>query len=201
MKNPHKNIYSRNLTLIELLVAVSLLTLVGMALFAVFSCGLRALVKAEAQPVSAGTTLLFLETMERDVRSAMTFEPLAFAGQGGGVGFPALVEDAVGEKSAWRPGFIRYRFDAEKRQLIREVFTFSQAVRKADGTGHKMILAGVDGVAFRYAGNYAAENPAWDIAWNSVDSFPEKIRVELTFGSGSEKRLLSRMISVPVGER
>ena len=88
----------RGFSLIELVIVSSLLVLVSLAVFSVFSGGLKIYRRAQSYQGEKADILIFLEKMERELRNTFNYSAVNFIGDPEKISFPGIVKkiDAAG---------------------------------------------------------------------------------------------------------
>lgn len=204
----------RSFTLVELLIAVTVVSLVAVALYSVFSNGLKAWRIGNRDRSYARNLRLVSEKMDRDLRNAFQFSHIPFEGTEDSIMFAALVlvesdadedisesEEEAAEHCA--VGRIAYFYDSQKDALCREVKPFSEVFADEEvGEGEVLIeYVGDLELSYCYLDN-ATENYKWKDDWETEeqDSIPQAVKIEMSFKKGSERKEdFVKTVFLPVG--
>ena len=146
---------SKAFTLIEVLLAASLMALVGLAVFRSFANGLKLWARAD-QLTREAEVAIFFDKMAEDLRSVPHISGIDFKGTSGKVAFPAIVLTKADSHSSRFPeglidqiGAVEYRFDAQTHTVFRRQANYSYALKKK-WEQEKAVVTGIDGVDFYY---------------------------------------------------
>ncbi|OGW69580.1 MAG: hypothetical protein A2036_04315 [Omnitrophica bacterium GWA2_50_21] len=182
-------------SLIELLIALFISTLMIMALSIVLISGLRAGERAKANFSKYQTLRVLILTMEKELRNTLVYPSLPFRGKEDWFEFPSYTLShgiSGGEKKLLK---IKYFLKGDK--LIRAEENMKENFRKKDSE-ERAVLSGIKSIHFEYP--YAGHTkdsrflPFWlDEPYQGIPKAVE-IRVELVSGAS-----LTKMISIPQG--
>lgn len=191
-------VFQSGLTLVELLVALTLLGLISLLLFGGLRFGARAWDAGGAQlaalgEVEAVQTLLHRQlaqiTLPRQRRAEDERAPMFGGSAGalryvaplparGGIGGLYVFDLAMGEDGAGL--MLRWRVHRPDVAL---------AERTGELAGERMLLADLAGVTFGFFGRQKPEDPlAWYDEWDGAAGLPLLIRVEAAFDEGDRRR-------------
>jgi general secretion pathway protein J len=194
----HVSRCSRGFTLVELLVALTLLGLISVLLFGGLRFGARAWDAGESRlaalgEVEAVQTLLRRQlaqiTVPRQVRTEDGRSPM-FAGSAGSLRYVAPLPARTGLGGL-------YVFDldtggaGEGLSLAWRVHRpdVPLAERNQELAGERLLLPGAAAVRFSYYGRHRPEEPlAWRDDWDAASTMPLLIRVEVSFPAGDGRR-------------
>lgn len=201
---------SRGFTLLETVVALTLLAVMLGMLFAGLRTGLRAWDAGLARAERADHLLLAVGFVRRELEAAFPWrlkDPmavrLAFLGEGERVRF---VSSRPAQLGAGGLAFVSFAFEPARggerngRLVMRRAFA---AANEADLASLEeaqpfTLLEGVTAARFSYFG---APNdvtaPAWADAWQALQRMPSHVRVELELG---ERRLEPLVVALRLGE-
>ncbi|MFH1190258.1 MAG: prepilin-type N-terminal cleavage/methylation domain-containing protein [Candidatus Omnitrophota bacterium] len=184
-------------TLIELLIVTSALAVTSMAVYAVFSSGLK-IWREAAKQLPEEDLAIFIDKFTTDLRNSFKFEGMNFTGTRSAVEFATLVNSQrLNSRSA---GKIRYFYDNHTDKLSREIRDFSHI--STDDHGRIQGLVGnVKSVKFGY---YYYDKPTKEYVWKDEAPEDEKalplaVRIELGFNAGGRTGNYVRTINIPVG--
>ena|GEM_PF-1325631 len=195
-------------TIVELLLAAAIMSMISLAFISSFGAGLRAFDRVQAFGGSRANVSLFLEEFERDLRNTFAFSGIRFQGDAQSMSFAAagtkLDEDGntftVLEKRS-------YEFDSSQKALISQQEDFAPAVVSAveEGTRTEQI-APIKLVEFQYY-SYRKEiqdgevkiETGWQGTWADEEVVPKGVKITLTFDDGGEEVSLARTVFIPAG--
>ncbi len=189
------------LTLIELLVSISILSVVGGVILLALYSGILVWERAGGYDDKRLEAMLALEELERDARNAFPFYAIAFRGSDSVVAFTGITEEDTGEGRVRRFCEIEYSFDSKASELNRRINAFPPGGGAGEGTA-AAVITGVDSVKITYLDPPATPGgPAvWNDAWSSRKRLPSALRIVLEFrgeGGGGPLTIL-KTIDLPV---
>ena len=176
----------RGLTLLEVLIAIALVTLLLGSLFAFFwdMLSIRRHVVAETDRARAVSILV--ESVERDLLTTVVGDELIGAGVKGDEAGLALLSRAVPARLAGRDAFVdlersAYRFDRERSEITAE----RSPVAGGGASAPPFALAGaVHHVRFRYH-----DGARWDDTFDSIarERLPAAVEIAVWFDPGLDR--------------
>lgn len=179
-------------TLIELIVAVSMMAMVAIAVTSALYCGLNVYERVAIHAGSKADLFIGLEEFERDIRNTFRIAGIGFSGHASRVSFAGLTEDG-------HIGRISYYLDTEKRFFARSEMDYAEAI-SAISVGNRIKAIGkAEGIALSYlvfdkdTGRYE-----WRSECEEEAGPPEKVRIEITFIEGNKAVKLRRTVKVPL---
>ncbi len=191
------------LTLVELLISLSLVAVVAMTVFGVFSGGLSIWERTQGSGVQARLVELTLEQIRRDLATARFFEPLGFEGAYDQVSFPSLVTMTYrrddSELEVDEPGRVGYWFDFGRGVLHRSEHGYRLVRRYRLRDYRRPVLVGIRRVRFSYA-KLESEGKAvgWSGSWEPEDGHPAAVKIEIGYLDETTKEERSRSLLVPL---
>ena len=192
----------RGFSLIELVIVSSLLVLVSLAVFSVFSGGLKIYRRAQSYQGEKADILIFLEKMERELRNTFNYSALNFIGDPEKISFPGIVKrvDADGGE-ALAVSRITYYFDSSKSALVKEETVFSNAntaSRSGPGISEAKEGFSASDVNFSYC-YFKADGK--DYSWKDAADggmAPAAVKIEVVFKDGDKDVRLVRTVLIPI---
>jgi len=195
-------------TLIELMVAASILGMIGLAILTTFGSGFSVYERVQAFGGVQADALLALEEMERDIRNIFPFPSVAVEGEKDRFAFPAVVDTVSeeGGEAVTRPsvGKVAYFLDSdgkEEKVLKKSRTDYPGAVSKNVSDAHDgETLVAVSGLAFRYlAYDLEDETYVWSGSWGrGKGSTLRGVEVTLTYPAAGREVELVRTVFLPV---
>jgi len=194
-------------TLIEILVSVTIASLVAVAIYSIFANGINAWRRGSENKDYARKIRLISEKMATEIRNAFEFSMIAFEGEEDFFMFAALVpgtqqsEDITSEYS--QVGRIAYFYDKRKDALCKEVKTLPEAINEEEIGDGEMLVEGVSGleISYCYLDNLSGEYK-WKEDWNKEeqDTMPQALTIEISFNKDVMKNdKFSKIIFIPMG--
>jgi general secretion pathway protein J len=181
----------RGFTLLELLIAITLLSLLTTMLLAGFRVGTRhverqtmRLERASQVPAAQAFLRAQLASAQPILDQTSTRKSIVFDGRPDGVDFVGVAPESltIGGLQLFSVDFIR-RADGQLR-VRWQLFAVPESGAERS-TYETVLLDGVAGLAFQYYGVVPpGKGPAWHRAWQGVEYLPSLIRLEAAFQDG-----------------
>ena len=173
---------SLGFTLAELLIVVSLMALVGGAIVAILTGGIRVWKRAADYGTSEQARLIAFDSMGRDLRSARRFSLVPFRGAYDQVTFPAAREVRPDPEALQEIGALSFFLDGRKQLLCRSFVPY-RLMRHVDMKDRcQVILDGVQRVRFEYFGAAKETKEAsWSSRWDATEP-PTMVKASVTIG-------------------
>ncbi|MBI4549798.1 MAG: prepilin-type N-terminal cleavage/methylation domain-containing protein [Candidatus Omnitrophica bacterium] len=189
-------------TLLELLVASVILTVVAAAIYTVLSQSARLWSRA-SRPRPQWEIDLVLEKISSELRNAFAFEETGLEGGSDFVEFftvaPA-VDRAFGEAPVRVPVKVRYYYDPARRAVCRRQTGYRQVLypKGAAQPGEEVMARNIDGFDVKYYHeNVRSKTVAWRKAWRAA-CLPRALKLSLKYDDGRPQNLM-RLLPVPQG--
>ncbi len=187
----------RGFTLLELLVAVSIFTLVGLGLAASFSTGIKVKRRANRHHARLETANIVLGEIQLNLRNLTPSYDVYFEGSDDELVFVAPVTE-------WRDGY------RNETQLLRHQYQndtvldrILKITSEMDGRFPEQSVMAADGAQLRFA-FLATADPAgvhtWESTW-SGQGFPLAVKIELIFPSDMNSNISTvwtRIARIPI---
>ncbi len=190
---------SAGFTLIEVMVTLGIVVLVAGVVAASLYSGLSVWDTAADFDRRRMEALLTLETMEREIRSAVPFYAIPFSGQAGGMKFCAILGGKTFPEMPGKIEEIAYRFDEDSKTLSRLSRTFPWAGMTSPDTG----IALRDVLEFRMYYADRVDDESSDLKWSGRwephgERLPAAVTIELVLAEkGGETAKISRTLYLP----
>ncbi len=190
-------------TLVEILLVVSLLSLVALTLFQALSSGLKVWAMSR-QLDHEEDVQIFLDKLEHDLHNSFVFSALPFEGKESQLTFPTkariLAESRHPDAGAYieQIGLAQYRFDRESESVVRRQAGYGRAV--AEQFAPEQRLAGrVRDLRFGYY--FGPKDWSTEPRRKAAGIVPVLVRVDVKFVEKSGRiRDISRLIHCPMGK-
>lgn len=196
-------------TLVELLVATSIIGMIALAVLSAFGTGFYAFGRVESFAGRQADILLALDRWERDVRNSFSSAAVEFKGDSHNLSFPSVITvfDEEDQKEAVSFGQVSYSFDEQNKAFITAPTDYARP-SSADGQEPPAeVLASVEDLHFSYyfhkreiQGEEEKVDHGWKSSWTQQDEgIPRGVKMELTFLQEGQEVLLSRTVFIPAG--
>lgn len=189
-------------TLVELLVVVSIVALIGMSLYAMFGSSLDMMRRVSRSEVSEDVSI-FLEKLDREISSQVTFKGIPFEGKETSLSFPSRIN--LDQRAPLNRGIgrVSYFFDESHRTFARRQENLSQCYKKVEVEAVPMV-EGVANMKFQYFVYRENEKTfEWVGGWNSLENqgaIPYAVKVEFECVRGEERYGFEKTIAIPIAE-
>ena len=200
----------KGFTLIEILVATSILGVIGLTILTTFGSGLHVYERVQAFGGSQAEVLLALEEMERDIKNVFPMSTVAFEGDSHRIAFPAVIEilEIIDGKESVVPsvGRISYYIDEATyidnagKSLMRVEQNYSLAIAGGDAQEDQgESLALIEELAFEYY--YYDENAqtyGWQNSWSGEEeTLLSGVKIEITYKDSDQDIVIERIVVIP----
>lgn len=199
-KNQNPSPPASGFTLIEMLIAMSLVALVAVAVYANFESGIRVM-KVMSRPVSEEDTNIFFEKISSDLQNSFRYKKIPFSGLPERVSFPAPIRTEPSLGGADAIGRVSYAYDSSRHSVVRLQENVSQIYQEKPGQPVS-VLSPVQSLHFHYYRFDPSERKySWVEEWKETEEkVPRAVRVELEIDEEGKLHNLTRTIPIPVGE-
>lgn len=177
---------SKGITLIELLVAITIFSVVGVAVGSIFASGIKVWRRAEGLNIRQRKALLGLEKVAQELRSSLDFPDIGFSGEKDWLSFPLLVDQDIAK--------VTYVFDSQQGVIFREENAFRDILDEKEGE-RKGFLPSVSGLSLSYwFFDGDEEEYRWRDSWSEEEGIPLAIKIELMHGDET----FTETVSIPI---
>ncbi len=191
----------RGMTLMEILIVVSLMSMLSLAIYKSLTNGLRVWERSN-QMVVEEDILVFFDKMARDVKNAYRHSLVLFEGGMMTFAFPSVVsilpdvqsglpEDVFVEQL----GKVEYYYDTLHKTINRRQAGYGQALQR-QFSPPRIMAQSVDRVRFLYY--YLADQNEL-VSEKVLDTMPNGVEVIVKFSDAKGTRELKKYISIPIG--
>lgn len=188
------------MTLIEILLVTSLLSLVSLAIYQSLSLGIKVWERSRGSIIEQDIGLAF-EKLTQDARNAVYFSLWPPQGDSRSIRFATLVADpdknyetANGVVNVQRLAYVSYEYDSGQQSLTRTEQNYSQVSQQALGNSHRL-LDNIENMGFRYFQVTAAGE---EIREQMEIAYPSVLEVEIAFTDSLGERRLKKLIDFPL---
>jgi hypothetical protein len=193
---------SGGFSLIELVIVSSLLVLVSLAVFSVFSAGLKIYCRAQSYEGKRADILIFLEKAERELRNTFNYSGINFTGDARKISFPGIVKkigtDGAEDLVVSR---ITYYFDPSGSAMVKERTVFSNInAPRGSGAGMPEVKEELPASYVKFSYCYFKADGK-DYSWTDVADggmAPAAVKIEAAFKDDNKEIRLVRTVLIPV---
>jgi hypothetical protein len=141
---------------------------------------------------------IFLDGLEKEVRSSFVFHGVPFEGNSTGVRFPSLIRTPeTGPAGFGRIGARRYFFEAGGHCLRRNVWLYPEPEPQEDKSD--IVISSLDSLEFSYYydGGQGGGALVSKDSWSDGTHLPLGLKVQMRLVSGDERVDIQRTILLP----
>ena len=189
------------MTLMEVLIVASLISLISVAIYKSLDSGLK-IWERNRHILVEEDILIFFEKLSRDIRNSFIYSKILYEGTETKFSCPVLVpvlteDPGRGQQSEYvdQIGKVEYYFDLNYRNIYSRKADYGQAL-KGDYDTAQLLVKGVDHLKFKYL--YLTQDGELSQA-DISDVIPSAIELEVKFTDRFGSRTLQRTISLPIG--
>lgn len=190
-------------TFIELTFVVSLMAIVSLAVYSVFSQGIN-IWQRLTQDVKTEEINIFCEKISFELRNSFKFSGIDFIGREDSISFPALVtsQTEAGQEQEVDIGRIDYSFNFQDKTLERKQANHSQLYQEKS-TALRPVLSDVRSLNFQYY-YYDPDEEIylWKTIWQGdeeIADLPLAVRINIDFYEEARDKGITRTITIPAG--
>ena len=187
------------LSLVELLVCLSIITMVVGAAVAALTGGFRVWERATTRGQDDQWVQVAMEELRRDLQGLRRFQPIPFEGEYDQLSFPTVV-DAGGptEPEALEMGRVGYVFRSLTRELCRSVTPYRQMRSRSLTDDCQPVLDHLRSIRFSYyVVDQDDEVAEWMSSWSEEDP-PLAVKLEIRYDEAATQRPMTQTILVPI---
>lgn len=195
---------NKSFTLIELLIASSILIVIMLTLYISFNTGIFGYRHIEGTLATAQTAIKVLERINLDLRNSFVYSSneTKFTGSKDEMGFLTLVDTFREGKKAQDYAFISYKL--EENNLLRLCRRNQESLNDNSETEPKILASNIKEIVFSY-GYLDTKNQIleWKDTWDDPVLLPEAVKVNLSIkneiGRNNAEQDFERIIFLPAG--
>lgn len=193
----------KGFTFVEMLLVVSLLSVIGASLYQAIANGVRIWNRAHYFSVEEDVAV-FMDKFRQDLRHSLEYSQLSWeAKDGRELSFPALIitradKKVAGDRTLYVPqiGMVQYRFDGLDRALIREEANYGQALEEEYGR-RQTLAQPVEDMKLFYI--YKTDGQLKSESGLRTGVLPSAVVVELTFlDDTGARRTIQQQVNMPL---
>ncbi len=185
----------RSFTLIELLIVVSMVAMIGLAVYTTFASGLKVWKRVQAEPFEEKMVIAF-DKFSHDLHNAFTFTGIKFAGRKDSLTFAAVV---VSRGFDFMPiGKVSYVFDPAANSLLRSQADMAE-IFVDHSPNDTVIIDNIVTAEFAYLRlDAATNNYIWVDDW-ALPALPLAVRLQVEYEHEPENLIFTKTVDIPVG--
>lgn len=203
-KRPNRSGPSCAFTIVEMTLVVSLMAMVGLAVYQSITNGLKVWQRAGKMSYEEDLAVFF-DKLSTDIHNTFVFAKLPFQGKESVLSFPTIIRTAADSKGTSKAevyveqlGAVQYRFDPLTKTLVYAQANYSQSLKEKFGRP-RVLLTSVYSLAFSYLTRKEGKTVK-ELRWE--EGVPEAVIVELkVLDERGEVRTMEKIINVPIVSR
>jgi len=189
-------------TLIEMLMVVSIMTMLSVVLCRSLLNGLEIWNRAQRSVIEEDIGIFF-DKISYDLRNSFDYSLLAFEGKRDSIVFPTVVRTLKDrKKTLWgevdyvnQMGRVQYYWDRMEKSLFRRQANYSQAVNKKFGK-ERLLVEPISSLNFFY---YYTQEGKTEMKRKSTGNMPSAVKIQLEFLESTGKvRRVERLVNIPI---
>jgi prepilin-type N-terminal cleavage/methylation domain-containing protein len=191
---PDRRRARRGFTFVELLIALTIFSIVAVSVYSVFRAGIRLWKANDEAYGSRRAARFFFDTLSSDLRNSFIYPGVDVTAGADTISFMTIetVGSASGGPSS-RIALVRYKIDAGSRRVTRVSAGAEELFEAANAEPSEFTFGeGEAGFSYCFVSKTELAAYEWRDAWTAKDRMPRGVRVR--FGR------FDRWISVPIGE-
>ena len=157
-------------TLVEMLVVVTLLSILSLTVYATFASGMRLWQRIQDSGLSSNKTVLGLEKFTSQMRQALDFPKIGCAGKSNAVAFGFLSDTEI----------LKITYFLEEKSLFRKEESFKDILAEKEQAKARKLISDIEDLKFSFA--YPEEGKdqySWKDTWNKEEGMPAIVKIEL----------------------
>ncbi|MEK7447908.1 MAG: hypothetical protein AAB019_00325 [Planctomycetota bacterium] len=190
----------KGITLLETLLAVSLIAVVGLAIFQVYAQGTQVWRRVQTTGQQKERVLIFLERFSKELKNTFRSDGIPFSGTAQSISLAGLVPELVvqGEEQDYifKPGRLQYEFDPVQKVLKRAQITYPNLDKPTDSF-FRPELENIEEFSFSYYG--PAGSGFEPELLKAANELPAAVGVKIKWlKSENEVESVEKIINLPV---
>jgi len=157
-------------TFVELLVVVSLFSILSLTVYATFASGMRMWSRIQDTSLIQRKVSLGLEKFSLELRQALDFSKIGFTGKSNEISFPFLADKEI----------LRITYFLEQKTLFRKLDTFKDILEEKEQAKIKTLLSDIEDLKFSFAYREEGKDQySWKDTWDKEEGIPVIVKMEL----------------------
>ena len=191
---------NRGFTLIEVMLAASIIAIVALALYATFASGIRVM-SLVTRPVAEEDVDIFFEKLSRELQNSFHYAKIPFQGQNDRFSFATTIQTDKKLGGDHGIGRVSYAYDSAHNAILRTQENVSQIYQELSGPSNKVFfpLSSLQVQYFKY--DPAEKTYEWKEEWEETEdkAIPLAVKVVLHVQGEEKEQGIARTIAIPVG--
>lgn len=190
----------KGMTLIEILIVTSLLSLVSLAIYNSLANGIKVWERSR-QVVVEEDVVIFFDKVAQDLRNTFFHSKINFKGTEFKFSFPTIVYTPADRRSGAsegeyieQMGRVEYYYDFNEDTLYRHQANYSQALNERFGRPRALVTS-VDRIKFRY---YYRTDTDEIYTPEILDVLPSGVEIEVEFSDNQGQKIMKKFIDIPI---
>lgn len=191
---------NRGFTLVEILLAISLVAIVALALYGTFNSGLQVM-SLTSRTTEEEDLNIFFEKLSRDLQNAFHYANIPFQGQGDRLSFATTIQTDARLGGDRGIGRVTYAYDPSERAILRTQEDINQIFEEETDAAQN-VLSPLSSFRLEYYRYDVLKNSyEWKEEWEEAEEKTLPLAVKVGFRLQEEKgeKDVTRIISIPVG--
>lgn len=191
---------SRGFSLIEILMVVSLVTMISIAIFGVFQSGISALERVTVSSPEEDIQIFF-EKFSRDLQNTFHYTGINFRGEGETIRFPTVMITRTELGGDSGIGRATYSYDASEDAIVRLTENMSDLFQEKSDEPVP-VLRKVRSLKFQYYEfDLAQKTFQWLDEWNDEDTKKTDllaVKLEMELEDEGQTRTITKTVAIPI---
>lgn len=189
---------SRGFTLVEVLLSISLISVLGLVVYATLNSGLRIWYRANTTCIGEDVNVFF-EKLSLDINNSFPYKDIEFIGNAEGFQCASIVStDSVNPGLARGVGEVSYFYDKERQAILRKKRNLSMIFKEKDGIAQEVITNVTSGRFQYYYYDPRFKEYFWVEEWKKGSGIPLAVSVKIDISYGKKDYKFSKVIIIPV---
>lgn len=202
-KRGDKGSSSSGFTLIELLVVTTLLSVISISVFSVFSQSLTLWGKARNDTFDLSSKI-FIEKLTRDLTNAVYLSNIPFIGTAQSLSFAVTGDSSAVRKGKFglQPYQMQYLYQAKAARLVKRekdyiaILNHEKKNKSSKKTEEVTVLEKIKDLQFRFYERDALPGERWSKVWNQA-CLPHAVQVQFNYRGSRRNEMM--LIDLPQG--
>ena len=188
---------TRSFTLVEMLIVLSMVSLIGIAIYGTLSNGVR-IYKRLSQAEGQEGIAVFLDRFAYELRNTFPDNAIIFQGEERLLSFATRVATAGSSLPQENTiGQVSYSYNKKDKQLEKITRNYSQ-LYKDRRTIEKELLSGINSFKFcYYSYDQSRQEYIWQERWHQT-GIPLAVRIELEYIQDDDSLVFTKTINIPI---
>lgn len=183
----------RGFTLLELIVAASIVAAAAVVVAGAFAAGLKIFDRTR-QLGGYGESVVALEVMQKDLHNAAPFRLKGFRGERAWIEIPMVMQRQAGAEGGECPGVVRYEIGPSGHALDRVTTLYASPEQPVES--RETLISSLDEVRFSFGetGPDGTSPVSWLEEWNNPTNLPAVVKMVIDSNKNGEHLESSRTV-------